>query len=146
MTIASIELWHKRARPTPTEADFSIQLGCHFEEFVEMLHALDFECDGIGFEVSALALAMNELGFALKSGEVRARPTDRKEFLDSLADQIVTAVGVGHCAHMKTTQAVESVNTSNWSKFDDNGLPIFNDTGKIAKGPDYAPPDLEGMY
>ncbi len=68
------------------------------------------------------------------------------EFLDSLADQIVTSVGVGHCAGMKTAEAVTAVNRSNYSKFDKNGYPIFNDSGKIAKGPDYAPPNLEGLY
>lgn len=37
MSIESIELWHKRARPEPTDKDFNVQLGCHLEEVVEML-------------------------------------------------------------------------------------------------------------
>ena len=82
----------------------------------------------------------------LKNGELLAHITDRKEFLDSLADQVVTSVGAGYCAGMKTADAVAAVNRSNYSKFDKNGYPIFNENGKIAKGPDYAPPNLEGMY
>ena len=146
MSIDQIELWHKRARPKPTEADFSVQLGCHFEEIVEMIDTLDFSSDGVEYEVRSSRVALNALARMLKSGELSASINDRKEFLDSIADQIVTGVGCGHCAGMKTTQAVAAVNSSNWSKFDKNGQPIFNEHGKIAKGPDYTPPNLEGMY
>jgi predicted HAD superfamily Cof-like phosphohydrolase len=147
MSVDQIELWHKRARPEPTEADFNVQLGCHFEEIVEMLDALDFTNEeGIEYEVRATRVAINALARMLKSGELRAFMADRKEFLDSLADQVVTAIGAGYCAGMKTADAVAAVNRSNYSKFDKNGYPIFNENGKIAKGPDYAPPDLEGMY
>ena len=147
MSVDQIELWHKRARPNPTEEDFNVQLGCHFEEVVEMLDTLDFtNADGVEYEVRATRVALNALARMLKSGELLAHITDRKEFLDSLADQIVTSVGVGHCSGMKTAEAVAAVNSSNWSKFDKNGQPVFNENGKIAKGPDYAPPNLEGMY
>jgi hypothetical protein len=47
---------------------------------------------------------------------------------------------------MKTANAVAAVNRSNYSKFDKNGYPTFNEQGKIAKGADYAPPNLEGLY
>ncbi len=147
MSADQIELWHKRARPKPTDEDFNVQLGCHFEEVVEMIDTLDFEsCDGIEYEVRTTRVALNALARMLKNGELIARITDRKEFLDSLADQVVTAVGAGYCAGMKTADAVAAVNRSNYSKFDKNGYPIFNEHGKIAKGPDYAPPNLEGMY
>jgi len=75
-----------------------------------------------------------------------AEIVDRKEFLDSIADQIVTAVGVGHCAGMKTSDAVDAVSRSNWSKFNDEGFPIFNEHGKVTKGPNYKRPYLEGLY
>jgi hypothetical protein len=70
----------------------------------------------------------------------------RGDFLDSVADQIVTAAGAGHCAGMQVTEAVRRVNSSNWSKYDTNGKPIFDENGKIAKGPNYEPPNLEGLY
>ena len=146
MSIDSIELWHRRARPEPTSANFNVQLGCHFEEIVEMIDTLDFTSDGVEYEVRATRVALNALARMLKSGELSASISDRKEFLDSIADQIVTGVGCGHCAGMKTAEAVVAVNSSNWSKFDKNGQPIFNENNKIAKGLDYAPPDLEGMY
>lgn len=147
MSVDQIELWHRRARPKPTEEDFNVQLGCHFEEIVEMLDTLDFtNADGIEYEVRTTRVALNALARMLKNGELLAHITDRKEFLDSVADQVVTAVGAGYCAGMKTAEAVAAVNRSNYSKFDKNGYPIFNENGKIAKGPDYAPPNLEGLY
>ena len=146
MSIDQIELWHKRARPKPTGEDFRVQLGCHFEEIVEMIDTLDFSSDGVEYEVRSTRVALNALARMLKSGELSASINDRKEFLDSIADQIVTGVGCGHCAGMKTTQAVAAVNSSNWSKFDKNGQPIFNEHGKIAKGPHYVQPDLFGLF
>jgi hypothetical protein len=71
---------------------------------------------------------------------------DRRELLDSLADQIVTAVGVGHCANMNVPEAVLRVNKSNWSKYDQDGQPIFKPNGKIDKGPNYVEPDLSGLF
>ena len=141
MSIDSIELWHRRARPEPTSRELDVQLGCHVEEFVEMLACvkLDSGWNNLRYELTLLA-------DRLKSGQENAVVHDRKEFLDSLADQIVTAVGVGHCAGMKMSDAVDAVNKSNWSKFNDEGFPVFNEHGKIAKGPNYKRPYLEGLY
>jgi len=143
MSTDQIELWHRRARPKPTEADFNVQLGCHFEEIEEMMRSVETSDPELWEDVRLQVLALSRL---LKSNLVAAYVTNRKEFLDSLADQVVTSVGVGYCAGMKTASAITAVNRSNYSKFDKNGYPIFNEHGKIAKGPDYAPPNLEGLY
>lgn len=139
--ISEITEWHRRARPNPTHVNFGVQLGCHAEEFGEMLESLSMSDARI---FSALT-AIKSLAYALKAGEIRPLIADRKELLDSLADQIVTAAGVGHCAGMDVPEACVLVNASNWSKFVD-GQPIFTATGKIDKGPDYAKPDLTGLY
>ena len=68
-----------------------------------------------------------------------------KELLDALCDQIVTAVGVAHMFGMNIEGAMDEVNRSNFSKFVD-GKPVFNEHGKIIKGPNYTPPDLTGFY
>jgi hypothetical protein len=146
MSTDQIELWHRRARPKPTEADFNVQLGCHLEEVVEMFDTFQLDNEDDERFRLGLRLALHNMAYALKQNTVVAQITDRKEFLDSLADQVVTSVGVGYCAGMKTADAVTAVNRSNYSKFDKNGYPIFNEHGKIAKGPDYAPPDLKGLY
>lgn len=148
MSIESIELWHCRARPKPTEKDFNIQLGCHLEEVVEMIEALRFtHTNGNGVEMpgknSALYQLIKEYADGLKNGRITADIVNRRELVDALADQIVTAVGVGHTANMDMYRAVNIVNTSNWSKFGKDGKPFFNQDMKILKGPDYIPPALE---
>jgi len=148
MSIDSIALWHKRARPNPTDQNFNVQLGCHLEEVVEMIEALRFTYkNGTGVEMpgknSMIYQQVKDFSDGLKAGRITAEVADRKEFVDSLADQIVTSVGVGHCANMNITKAVDIVNTSNWSKFSPEGQPYFDQNGKILKGPNYVPPALE---
>ena len=63
-------------------------------------------------------------------------------YLDALADGIVTATGMAHMAGMDIVGALGEVNRSNWSKFED-GKPVFNENGKIAKGKDYSKPELK---
>jgi hypothetical protein len=148
MSIESIELWHCRARPHPTDRDFDVALGCHLEEIVEMIETLRFSYkNGSGVEMpgknSMIYQQVKNFSDGLKAGRITAEVADRKGLVDSIADQIVTGVGVGHCANMKVVKAVDIVNTSNWSKFDRNGNPYFDQNGKILKGPDYIPPALE---
>jgi len=87
------------------------------------------------------------LSDGLKAGEMHAtiNPGEREAFLDALADQIVTAVGVGHCAGMQTAEAVARVNTSNWSKTVDGEF-LRDAQGKITKPAAYVKPDLKGLY
>lgn len=141
--IDSIALWHKRARPNPDHDAFNVQLGCHMEEFGEMLASLKGE-DGISSnKLASMAYQVMQMAEGFKRGAFSAYAEDQVELLDSLADQIVTAVGVGHCAKLNMVKAVEIVNTSNWSKYDSNGNPLFDENGKITKGPGYVPPYLK---
>ena len=142
--IDNITLWHKRARPEPTEKDFDVQLGCHIEEFVEMMDALSIYFDDV--PVAKALDTLENLADGLKAGVLTVSSTDRGELLDALADQIVTAVGVGHCARMDMVAAVQEVNDSNWSKFNYKGFPEFDENGKIKKGEHYRKPNLKGMY
>lgn len=138
-----IEMWHKRARPEPTATHFNVQLGCHFEEIAEMMDSMSCSDQPEWLELKRdITLMANRL----KNGAVTVEVLFRKDCLDSIADQIVTGVGVGYCAGMQVTEAVRRVNSSNWSKYDVNGKPIFSPQGKIMKGPDYKEPDLEGLY
>jgi hypothetical protein len=141
MSVDLINLWHQRARPSPTAENLDVQLGCHAEEFVEMLEALNGSP-----RIRAAIDAVRDLADAWKGGTECAFINDRKELLDSLADQIVTATGVGHCANMNVPEACRRVNISNWSKYNKDGQPLFKASGKIDKGPDYKEPDLRGLY
>ena len=144
------ELWFKRAKPEPTEQNFNVQVGVHFEEFVEMLdtmrfYAPTFPGGTLAGAVMSLRNKLHTLAEDLKSGKVQAVVEDRIEFLDSLADQIVTATGAGYMAGMNVPAALDRVNASNFSKFSDDGMPLFDANGKIKKGPNYKKVNLEGL-
>jgi hypothetical protein len=142
----TIELWHQRVRPNPTDADFRVQLGCHFEEIAEMLAVLRGSNEAAGGDLDLAHTAITLLAVSLKQGRYDVEVTDRKEFLDSVADQVVTGIGAAWCARMNATEALRRVNTSNWSKLDFEGKPIRDANGKITKGPDYKPPQLDGLF
>lgn len=146
MSVDLITLWHARARPHPTHEDFNLQTGCHFEEVAEMLDEMTGADEYAEVLLVKATVAVHRLAEAMKAGEAKLFVRARKPFLDALCDQVVTAVGVAHTAHMNITEGVRRVNTSNWSKFDSNGEPIRDANGKIAKGPNYTPPDLDGLY
>lgn len=145
MTIEVIELWHKRARPNPTEQDFNVQLGCHLEELCEMFSAIKPGTQRTQIAMSAAHFGLLKLADGLKAGLFDVYVEDEEEFLDSIADQVVTAIGAGWCAGMRTREAIEEVNRSNWSKFDANGHPVKDANGKIMKGERYSPPDLKAL-
>ena len=63
------------------------------------------------------------------------------KLLDALCDQVVTATGVAHMHGYAFLPAMNEVNGSNFSKFVD-GMPVFKEGGKIAKGPMFFEPDL----
>jgi hypothetical protein len=143
MTTEAIELWHKRARPEPTDKDFNVQLGCHFEEIEEMMRSVKTSEQELWDDMRLQIYSVSKL---LKASIMKATVDDRNEFLDSIADQVVTGIGAAYCAGMKAADACDRVNTSNWSKFDHNGQPIRDKNGKITKGPNYQPPVLDGLY
>lgn len=149
-TLQSIAKWHQQARPAPSDKDFNVQLGCHLEEVCEMLEALTFSFPLTNFNpipghLTSAYHMLKMLSTSLKAGEAAASTHNREGFLDSLADQIVTAVGVGHCADMNVKEATARVDSSNWSKFVD-GQPQFDRNGKIAKPTTYRKPDLTGCF
>lgn len=140
-TLENIEIWFSAAKPEPTTRDLSVQIGCHLEEVAEMLQAI--ECSDKRVLDEAWT-AIGILADKLKSGDVSVTGYNAKELLDSTRDQCVTGVGVDYMTGADPVGAQREVNRSNWSKFVD-GKPVFNEQGKIAKGPDYTPPDLSGF-
>lgn len=90
---------------------------------------------------SASIAALTVLANRLKETAGSFVVIDRNALLDALADQIVTATGVGVFLGMNVPGALGEVNRSNYSKFE-NGEPVFNENKKVMKGKDYTPPDL----
>ncbi len=132
--ISTVRLWFERAMPAPTDRQRATQVGCHIEEYAEMLDAFGLD-SGKERRLSDRIKASGEF-FPFDDAAEKA------ELLDALCDQIVTAVGVAHAFGLDIAGGLAEVNASNWSKFDEQGQPIFQPNGKIAKGPNYRKPDL----
>ena len=67
---------------------------------------------------------------------------DIKEVADALTDILYVTYGAGHAFGINLDKCFEEVQSSNMSKLDENGKPIYNDKGKVMKGPNYFKPNL----
>ena len=67
---------------------------------------------------------------------------DLLEVADALTDILYVTYGAGHAFGINLDKCFEEVQNSNMSKLDENGKPIYNDTGKVMKGPNYFKPNL----
>ena len=67
---------------------------------------------------------------------------DLLEVADALTDILYVTYGAGHAFGIDLDRCFEEVQNSNMSKLDDNGKPIYNESGKVMKGPNYFKPDL----
>ena len=67
---------------------------------------------------------------------------DLLEVADALTDILYVTYGAGHAFGIDLDQCFEEVQNSNMSKLDENGKPIYNNSGKVMKGPNYFKPDL----
>lgn len=142
--IRGTKVWFEKAVAQPLDSNLHTQIGVHFEEVGEMIEtimALDPETQ----KLKTLALFhITQLAEHLKGSiqKIMIHPTDRVDFLDAVCDQIVTATGSAHMLQMDVVGALNEVNASNFSKFDENGNPIFGPNMKVTKGPAYRKPDL----
>ena len=67
---------------------------------------------------------------------------DIKEVADALTDILYVTYGAGHAFGRDLDKCFDEVQNSNMSKLDENGKPIYNESGKVMKGPNYFKPDL----
>lgn len=137
--IHSIKNWFQAAVPEPTDKSRAVQIGCHYEEVAEMAGSFgDLLTDNALASTADIYKAVNPvvLGVLLKP--------NRKELLDSLCDQIVTAIGVAHMFGMDIEGALAEVDRSNWSKAE-GGKFQFDANGKIMKPASYSPPVLDSF-
>ena len=78
---------------------------------------------------------LEELTEAMKS-------KDLLEVADALTDILYVTYGAGHAFGIDLDKCFDEVQNSNMSKLDENGKPIYNENGKVMKGPNYFKPDL----
>ena len=90
---------------------------------------------------------INKLRFDLIEEEldelrVALENKDLLEVADALTDILYVAYGAGHAFGIDLDKCFEEVQNSNMSKLDENNKPIYNESGKVMKGPKYFKPDL----
>ena len=78
---------------------------------------------------------LDELNDAMKK-------KDLVEVADALTDILYVTYGAGHAFGINLDKCFDEVQNSNMSKLDENGKPIYNEFGKVMKGPNYFKPDL----
>lgn len=131
--------WFELAVPEPTIENICVQFGCDLEEQSEILracnqHSLAEQVESYANDFKAKRTwCMNAINCI-----------DKTELLDGLIDRQVTGLGLGYMLKMNMIAAASEVNRSNFSKFE-NGKPVFDDSGKIKKGANYTPPQLQGF-
>ena len=85
------------------------------------------------------------IGLIKEELEELAEAIDKKDLLevaDALTDILYVTYGAGHAFGINLDKCFEEVQNSNMSKLDVDGKPIYNDAGKVMKGPNYFKPDL----
>ena len=78
----------------------------------------------------------------LEELKVAMENKDLLEVADALTDILYVTYGAGHAFGIDLDKCFEEVQNSNMSKLGEDGKPIYNDSGKVMKGPKYFKPDL----
>ena len=74
--------------------------------------------------------------------EEAIKKKDIKEVADALTDILYVTYGAGHAFGINLDKCFQEVQNSNMSKLNFDGKPIYNENGKVMKGPNYFKPDL----
>ena len=90
---------------------------------------------------------INELRISLINEELEEfkeaiKNNDLKEVADALTDILYVTYGAGHAFGINLDKCFDEVQQSNMSKLSEDGEPIYNESGKVMKGPKYFKPDL----
>ena len=91
-----------------------------------------------GLRLSLIKEELSELNEAINK-------KDLVEVADALTDILYVTYGAGHAFGINLDRCFEEVQNSNMSKLDENGEPIYNEIGKVMKGPKYFKPDLKNF-
>ena len=94
--------------------------------------------DIINLRYGLIKEELEELNLALKNKDI-------VEVADALTDILYVTYGAGHAFGIDLDKCFDEVQNSNMSKLDDNGKPIYNEKGKVMKGPRYFKPNLKNI-
>ena len=102
----------------------------------EIREKASFPKDSIcSLRIDLIKEELNELEEAINNNDI-------KEVADALTDILYVTYGAGHAFGVDLDKCFEEVQNSNMSKLGKDGKPIYNDKGKVMKGPNYFKPNL----
>jgi len=87
-------------------------------------------------------LRYNLIKEELEELKIAMENKDLLEVADALTDILYVTYGAGHAFGIDLDKCFEEVQNSNMSKLGEDGKPIYNESGKVMKGPKYFKPDL----
>ena len=87
-------------------------------------------------------LRINLINEELEEFKEAIKKNDIKEVADALTDILYVTYGAGHAFGVDLDKCFDEVQNSNMSKLGDDGKPIYNEAGKVMKGPNYFKPNL----
>ena len=82
---------------------------------------------------------LDELSVAIKDKDI-------VEVADALTDLLYVVYGAGHAFGIDLDKCFAEVQRSNMSKLNKDGKPIYNEDGKVMKGPNYSKPNLKQFF
>ena len=89
----------------------------------------------VQLRIALIEEELNELKQAIKNNDI-------VEVADALTDILYVTYGAGHSFGIDLDKCFDEVQKSNMSKLGEDGKPIYNEAGKVMKGPSYFKPDL----
>ena len=102
----------------------------------EVKNKPSFSTDKINkLRIDLIKEELDELSEAMKN-------KDLLEVADALTDILYVTYGAGHAFGIDLDKCFDEVQNSNMSKLNVNGKPIYHESGKVMKGPNYFKPDL----
>lgn len=146
--IRQINCWFETAVPSPKNINSTTLIGVHLEEVAESREPLRDAATNrvaevqMNFSIELVKHARKRLTSQHDRFMFDLRPIDRKALPETHRDQILTAGGVRHRDELETEGAFQEVAHSNGSNFDAGSRPIFNESRKIMKRPNFSAPNL----
>ena len=96
-------------------------------------------------DISVMELRVDLIEEELDELKVAIVVKDIVEEADALTDLLYVIYGTGHACGIDLDDCFNEVHRSNMSKLGANGRPLYREDGKVLKGPNYFPPDLENV-
>lgn len=145
MDLNKTQQFFQQAIPRLTTKAAVIQLSVVLEEVTELLETFSINTELGDNYLNDSITNLSRLIRSMRKdpSSVSLDRVSRVSRLDAYCDIAVTVQGAAYCEGMDFIGAKDEVDNSNLSKFDEEGIAIFDEYGKIIKGPNFFKPELE---